>query len=87
VVLTELANHVRSHMGLVEPSDFSAWMNEVKEATGIKGNELYHPVRIALTGTHSGPDFEKLIPVIEQGTLLNLGVPSVRHRLDAFTGV
>jgi hypothetical protein len=44
-------------------------------------------VRIALTGTHSGPDFEKLIPVIEQGTLLNLGVPSVRHRLDAFTGV
>jgi hypothetical protein len=62
-------------------------MNEVKEAVGVKGKDLYHPVRIALTGTHSGPDFEKIVPLIEAGAALNLGVPSVRDRLLQFVGV
>jgi glutamyl/glutaminyl-tRNA synthetase len=74
-------------MGPVTAADFSGWMNEVKAATGVNGAELHHPVRIALTGTHSGPDFEKLIPLIEQGASLNLGIPGVRQRLDAFIGV
>jgi len=87
VVLTELANRVRAHAGPVAASDFSAWMEEIKTATGADGKELYQPVRIALTGTHSGPDFDKLIPVIEQGVALELGIPSVRHRLDQFIGV
>ncbi len=86
-VLNELANHTRAHSGAVSASDFSGWMNQIKEATGVQGDELYQPIRIALTGTHSGPDFDKLIPLIEQGVELNLGIPSVRERLDAFIGV
>jgi glutamyl-tRNA synthetase/nondiscriminating glutamyl-tRNA synthetase len=86
-VLNEIANHARSHMGPVTAADFSGWMNEAKAATGVDGAGLYDPVRIALTGTHSGPDFEKLIPLIEQGAGLNLGIPGVRQRLDAFIGV
>lgn len=86
-VLNELANHVRAHAGPISASDFSGWMNQIKEATGVEGNELFDPIRIALTGTHSGPEFEKLIPLIEQGVELNLGIPSVRERLDAFVGV
>jgi nondiscriminating glutamyl-tRNA synthetase len=86
-VLNELANHVRAHAGPVSATDFSGWLDNIKEATGIQGNELYHPVRIALTGTHSGPEFDNLIPLIEQGVELNLGIPSVRQRLDAFIGV
>jgi glutamyl/glutaminyl-tRNA synthetase len=62
-------------------------MDEIKEASGVQDNELFDPIRIALTGTHSGPDFDKLIPLIEQGVELNLGIPSVRQRLDAFVGV
>ena len=86
-VLTELRDRVGAHSGAVTPEDFSAWMNEVKEATGVKGKDLYHPVRIALTGTHSGPEFDKLIPLIEQGATLGLGIPSVRERLEQFVGV
>ena len=86
-VLNELANHARAHAGPISASDFSGWMNQIKEAAGVDGNELFHPIRIALTGTHSGPEFEKLIPLIEQGVELNLGIPSVRDRLDAFVGV
>jgi len=86
-VLNELANHARAHAGPVTASDFSTWMNEVKAATGVNSEELSHPIRIALTGTHSGPDFDKLIPLIEQGAEFNLGIPGVRQRLDAFIGV
>jgi nondiscriminating glutamyl-tRNA synthetase len=87
VVLNELASRVRAHNSPVTPEVFKIWMNEIKAATKIKGRELFHPVRIALTGTHSGPEFDKLIPMIEDGAALGLGVPSVRERLERFRGV
>jgi glutamyl/glutaminyl-tRNA synthetase len=62
-------------------------MNEVKTATGIKGKELFHPVRIALTGAHSGPDFDKLLPLIEDGAALGLRIATVRERVERFVGV
>jgi len=86
-VLTEIADRARAHSGPVTATDFSGWINEIMEAVGVSGKDLYHPIRIALTGTHSGPDFEKLIPLIEQGATLNLGILSVRDRLMQFVGV
>jgi glutamyl-tRNA synthetase/nondiscriminating glutamyl-tRNA synthetase len=43
-------------------------------------------VRIALTGFHSGPEFDKLIPVLEEGSRLDLPVHvlSVRERIEQF---
>lgn len=87
VVLTELSNRAREHVGQLSAADFLGWMEEVKTATGAQGNELDQPIRIALTGAPSGPDFDKLIPIIEQGAELNLGIPGVRQRLDQFIGV
>jgi len=43
-------------------------------------------VRIALTGAHSGPEFDKVIPLIEDGAALGLGILDVRERLAAFVG-
>jgi glutamyl-tRNA synthetase/nondiscriminating glutamyl-tRNA synthetase len=86
-VLTEMADRVRAHSSQVTAAEFSAWMTEVKQATGVKGKELFHPIRISLTGSHSGPEFDKLIPLIEQGAALKLGIPSVRRRLEQFVGV
>ena len=87
IVLDDMASRVRAHSGSVTPEVFKAWMNEIKAATKIKGKELFHPVRIALTGAHSGPDFDKLIPLIEDGAALGLGIPSVRERIERFVGV
>lgn len=86
-VLSELATRVRAHHDSVTPQIFKAWMDEIKQATGIKGKDLFHPVRIAITGTHSGPEFDKLLPLIERGAALGLGVPSVRERVEKFVGV
>ena len=86
-VLGELANRVRAHSGQVMPETFKAWMNEIKAATGANGPLLFHPVRIALTGTHSGREFDKLLPLMEDGARLGLPVPSVRQRVERFVGV
>jgi glutamyl-tRNA synthetase len=87
VVLTELADRVRAHAGAVTPEAFKAWMNEIRTATGVKGPELFHPVRIALTGAHSGLALDKLLPLMEEGAALGLPVIGVRTRLDRFVGV
>jgi glutamyl-tRNA synthetase len=84
IVLKELTSRVRAHEGPVTPEAFKGWMNEIKAATKIKGRELFHPVRIALTGAHSGPEFDKLIPLIEDGAALGLGIPSIRERIESF---
>jgi nondiscriminating glutamyl-tRNA synthetase len=87
IVLSELATRVRAHHDHVAAEIFKKWMNEIKDATGVKGKDLFHPVRIALTGHHSGPEFDKLLPLIEHGGCLDMGVPSVRERVERFVGV
>lgn len=65
---------------------FKAAMNEVKAATGAKGKDLFHPVRIALTGAHSGPEFDKVVPLMEAGSALSLPAPilGVQKRAELF---
>jgi nondiscriminating glutamyl-tRNA synthetase len=70
----------------VTPERFKQIVNEVKAETGAKGKELFHPIRIIITGSHSGPEFDKLVPLLEEGSRLNLAkhVLSVRERVEAF---
>jgi glutamyl-tRNA synthetase/nondiscriminating glutamyl-tRNA synthetase len=65
---------------------FKKIVNEVKAETGAKGKELFHPIRIVVTGSHSGPEFDKLIPILEEGSRLPLPkhVLSVRERVEEF---
>jgi len=65
---------------------FKLLVNEVKAETGAKGKELFHPIRIVITGSHSGPEFDKLVPILEEGSRLKLPkhVLSVRERVEEF---
>jgi glutamyl-tRNA synthetase/nondiscriminating glutamyl-tRNA synthetase len=85
-VLAAFAVRVATDTGPITPEQFKAWMNDVKAETGAKGKDLFHPVRIALTGTHSGPEFDKLIPLFEEGSRLGLPmhILSVRARIEQF---
>ena len=50
-----------------EPWDgktWSAWTATLKSRTGRKGRDLYHPLRLALTGRESGPELAALLPLI-----------------------
>jgi len=85
-VLADFTNAVDSDDSPMTPERFKQIMNDVKAKTGAKGKDLFHPVRVALTGSHSGPEFDKLIPILEEGSRLDLPkhVKSVRERLTSF---
>jgi len=72
--------------GQLTAEQFKKIVNEVKAETGAKGKELFHPIRIVITGSHSGPDFDRLIPILEAGSHLHLPkhVLSVRERVEEF---
>ena len=65
---------------------FRAITKEVQKETGRKGKDLFHPIRMALTGGGSGPELEKLIPLYEAGSQLELPrhIKSVAERLREF---
>ncbi len=86
-VARAFAAKIMQETGAMTPQRFKELMNEVKTETGVKGKDLFHPVRIILTGAHSGPEFDKLIPLLEDGSQLDLPahVLSVRERVGAFS--
>ena len=43
---------------------FGLWMNVLKEKTGRKGKDLFHPIRLALTAEPNGPELKTLLPLI-----------------------
>lgn len=50
-----------------EPWDETTWgafTKAVGAATGRKGKDLFHPLRLALTGLDHGPELKKLLPLI-----------------------
>ena len=67
---------VRSFAGLLDkvgPLNFAAFAEmtkAIKAETGCKGRDLFHPLRIALTGRGSGLDLDKFIPLGESGAPL-----------------
>jgi glutamyl-tRNA synthetase/nondiscriminating glutamyl-tRNA synthetase len=85
-VATAFAARVSSHSNGFSAESFKAIINQVKDETGAKGKELFHPIRIVITGSHSGPDFDRVIPLIETGSHLPLPkhVMSVHERVEAF---
>jgi len=85
-VLDAFAAKIASEPAPLVPERFKAIVKEIQKETGVKGKDLFHPIRIMLTGTHSGPEFDKLIPLMEEGATLTLPmhVPSVKERVEVF---
>ncbi len=70
---------------VLTPEAYREIVNQVKSATGQKGKQLFHPIRAALTGTASGPELDRLVPLYEEGSRLCLPrkVMSCRERVRA----
>jgi len=56
--------------GAWDGSTWAAWTNDLKALTGRKGRELYHPLRLALTGRAAGPELAALLPLIGRARAL-----------------
>ena len=56
-----------------EPFDensWNIWINLIKHKTGIKGKDLFMPIRLALTGRDKGPELKYLLPLISKKHIL-----------------
>ena len=63
--------------GAVGPDHLGAVDEALKEKTGRKGRDLFHPLRLALTGRESGPEMATLLPLIGRArALARLSAPS-----------
>ena len=88
-VLTSFLSHALPDgelTGELTMERFRQIMDVVKRETQQKGKRLFHPVRVAITGHPSGPELDKLIPLLEAGSRLPLPrhVKSPRERLEEF---
>ncbi|MFC2159077.1 glutamate--tRNA ligase [Acidobacteriota bacterium] len=63
------------NIGTLDFEKFASLTKEIKEETGCKGKDLYHPLRVALTTQTSGLDLDKFIPLVEKAALLNFPQP------------
>ena len=73
-VLSSFCQRV-SAAGELDSDKFRALITEVRKETRLKGKNLFHPIRVALTGRTSGPELDKLVPILEQGAKLPLPTP------------
>ena len=65
---------IAEHFLPPEPWDlmtFSVWIDAIKRETGLKGKELFMPLRHALTGKNHGPELKDLILLMGRGKVLN----------------
>ena len=87
-VIQAFANRA-GHESPLTAESFKTIMDQVKVETGAKGKDLFHPVRVVLIGSHSGPAFDKLIPLLEEGSTLELPVhvKNARERIAEFITV
>ena len=74
---------------LLDKDVFRAVANRVKDRTGLKGKNLFHPIRVILTGAHEGPELDLIVPAIDRAVGLSGLAPVVgcRERATAAAGL
>jgi nondiscriminating glutamyl-tRNA synthetase len=88
-VIESLARELSRTPRLASREAFRAVVGVVKQQTGQKAKPLFHPIRVALTGTAGGPELDLAVPAIDRGAELSAGaglapVLGCRERAAAF---
>jgi glutamyl-tRNA synthetase/nondiscriminating glutamyl-tRNA synthetase len=88
-VIESLARELSRTPRLESREAFRAVVGAVKQQTGQKAKPLFHPIRVALTGSAGGPELDLAVPAIDRGAGLPVGagiapVLGCRERAAAF---
>ena len=84
-----LAEELAASPRLTDKETFRAVANRVKDKTGLKGKNLFHPIRVILTGSHEGPELDLIVPAIDRAVGLSglANVTGCRERAAAAFGL
>jgi glutamyl/glutaminyl-tRNA synthetase len=80
-VIKSFYDKIKSYNSPVSFDEVGKITKEIQNESGVKGKALYHPLRVALTGKDSGIEFHDLIPIIENGSKLNIE-PKIMNMKD-----
>ena len=50
---------------------WDTWVKSISVKTGLKGKNLYMPLRLILTGKEKGPELKNFLPLLDRQTILN----------------
>lgn len=70
----ELMNHLYGKLEVLEPfeaAEIKKTIKEVQKETGIKGKQLFMPIRVAVTGQMHGPELPNTIEVLGREKVLS----------------
>jgi nondiscriminating glutamyl-tRNA synthetase len=84
-LIETLLDDVRANGVPLDSEAYKALAERLKASTGLKGKELFMPMRVALTGMMHGPELVRVVPLLERGSRLQGIAPvmSPVHRLEA----
>jgi glutamyl-tRNA synthetase len=63
-----LANDFRTSGTPTDEASFKAMIERLKGATGLKGKNLFMPLRLAITGSDHGPELVRVIPLLQHAS-------------------
>jgi glutamyl-tRNA synthetase/nondiscriminating glutamyl-tRNA synthetase len=76
-VVSAFARDVET-LGPLDRDAFRAAAGRVRQATGLKGRDLFHPIRDALTAAPAGPELDLIVPAIDRAAALPSAVAVAR---------
>jgi len=69
-VVAALADTLADTPRMSDRAAFRAAAAHVRDRTGQKGKSLFHPIRVALTGSAQGPELDVIVPAIDTAASL-----------------
>jgi nondiscriminating glutamyl-tRNA synthetase len=77
-----LAGELREHGAPRDEAGYKAMVERLKNATGLKGKNLFMPLRLAMTGLDHGPELVRAIPLIQHASEVDSRVLSPLARAE-----
>lgn len=77
-----LANELRTNGTPIDGDGVKAMNERLKNATGLKGKNLFMPLRLALTGLDHGPELVRAIPLLQHASERDPSVLSPLARVE-----
>lgn len=71
-VLKSFEDHVKALKPDVAAPDFKEMIQAVSRDTGVKGRNLYFPLNVAFTGSHSAPEIDQVLKLYSISTIIEL---------------
>lgn len=81
-----LASELRTNGTPLDADGYKAMVERMKRATGLKGKELFMPLRLAITGSDHGPELVRIIPLLQRASESDPAVLSPLQRIEQLLG-